>query len=90
MNDNECLNWCIVRYLHPANQRPARIRNIDEILSDELDFDKIKFPVKTKDIHKIERKNSTGISVFGYENKKKHPIYIYIYQKIVMKTNMWI
>ena len=27
-------------------------------------------------IHKIEKKNSIGISVFGYENKKKHPIYV--------------
>ena len=27
-------------------------------------------------MHKIENKNSTGISVFSYENKEKHPTYI--------------
>ena len=28
------------------------------------------FPVKVKDIHKIEKNNSINISVFGYENKE--------------------
>ena len=37
---------------------------------------KIKFPVKVRNIHKIEKKNSVGISVFSYENKEKHPIYV--------------
>ena len=37
---------------------------------------KTKFPVKIRDIHKIEKKNSISISVFGYENKEKHPIYV--------------
>ena len=39
-----------------------------------LDFKAIKFRVKTRDIHKIEKSNSIGISVFGYENKEKYPI----------------
>ena len=37
---------------------------------------KTNFPIKIRDIHKIEKKNSTGISVFGYENKEKYPIYV--------------
>ena len=41
-----------------------------------FDFKNIKFPVKIRDIHKIKKKNSIGISVFDYENKEKHPIYI--------------
>ena len=32
----------------------------------------MKFLVKIRDIHKIEKKNSIGISVFGYENKEKY------------------
>ena len=36
----------------------------------------MKFPVKIRDIHKIEKKNSIGITVFGYENKEKYPIYV--------------
>ena len=39
---------------------------------------KTKFPVKITDIHKIKKKhkNFIGISVFGYENKENHPIYV--------------
>ena len=29
-----------------------------------------------RDIHKIEKKNSISISIYGYENKEKHPIYV--------------
>ena len=36
----------------------------------------MKFPVYIRDIHKIERKNFISISVFGFENKEKHPIYV--------------
>ena len=36
----------------------------------KLDFKDIKFIVKVRDIHKTEKNDSIGISVFGYENKK--------------------
>ena len=36
-----------------------------------LDFKHIKLPLKVTDIHKIEKKSSISISVFGYENKEK-------------------
>ena len=36
----------------------------------------LKFPVKTRDIHKTGKKNFIGISVFGYENKENYPIYV--------------
>ena len=42
----------------------------------KLDFKDIKFPVKIRDIHKIKKENFIGISVFGYENEGKHPIYV--------------
>ena len=32
--------------------------------------------VKIRDFHEVEKKNSIGNSDFGYENKKKHPIYV--------------
>ena len=38
-------------------------------------------------MHKIVKKNLTGISVFGYENNEKHPIYV---PKNVAKRNMLI
>ena len=66
----------MVRYLHPADHNPKRIAKADKDFARRLDFREIKFPVKTREIYKIEKKNSIGISVFGYENKEKHPIYV--------------
>ena len=68
---NECLKWYLVRYLHPANHIPRRIRKVDKDFPRELDFKDVKFVVKIRDIHKIEKKNCFGISVFGYENNQK-------------------
>ena len=64
----------MVRYLHPEDYRPARIRKVDKMFKSELDFKDIKVPVKIRDINKIEKKNCIGISVFGYENKETYPI----------------
>ena len=80
----------MVRYLNPAYCNPARITKTDKDFAKRLDFKGIKFPVKLRDIHKIEKKkkkNSIGIDVFGYENKEKHPIYV---SKNVVKKNMLI
>ena len=85
-DDNECFKWCLVRYLNPADHHPARITKADKDFAKRLDFKDIKFPV-IRDIHKIEKKNSIDISVFGYENKEKHPIYV---SKKCAKKNMLI
>ena len=66
----------MVRYLNPTNHHPARITKADKDFSKRLEFKEINFPVKITDIHKLEKKNVMGISVFGYENKEKHPIYV--------------
>ena len=76
IDDNECFKWSIVRYLNPAIHHLARITKVDRDFAKKLDFKALKFPIKIRDIHKIEKKNSIGISVFGYENKEKHPICI--------------
>ena len=83
-DDNECFKWRLVRYLNPADHHPARIMKADKDFAKRHDFKDIKLPVKTRDIHKIEKKNSVGISVFGYENKVKSKS---MYQKNV-KINM--
>ena len=56
-NDNECFKWCLFRYLHPADHHPARIKKADKDFSKRLDFKEKKFPVITRDIQKIEKKN---------------------------------
>ena len=78
IDGNECCQWCLVKYLNPPDHHPARITKDDIDLSKRLDFKDIKFPVKTRDIHihKIEKNNFIRSSVFGYENKEKHPIYV--------------
>ena len=76
IDDNECFKWSLVGYLNPADRNPARITKADKDFAERLDVKGIKFPVKIRDIHKIEKKNSISISVFGYENKQKHSIYV--------------
>ena len=77
IDDNESFKWSIVKYLNPANHHPTRSTKADKGFAKKLDFKDIKFLVKIRDIHKIEKeKNSIGISVFSYNNKETHPIYV--------------
>ena len=57
--------------MNPANHQEA-----NKDFAKKLDFKDIKFPAKIRDIHKVEIKNSISISVFSYENKEKHPIFL--------------
>ena len=89
IDDNECFKWYLVRYLHPADHYPARIRNVDRLSGDELDFEDIKLPIKIRDIHKIDNKNPIGISIFGNENKcQKYICVKNTCQKSAVKENM--
>ena len=76
IDDNECFKWCLVRYLNPADSNPATVTTADRDFAKMLDFKDIKYPAQIIDIHKTLKKNSIDISVFGYENKEKHPIYV--------------
>ena len=72
-NDNKCFKWFLFRYSHPADHHhPARITKADEDFSKRLDFKDIKFPIKTRGIHKIEESNYISISVCRYENKNTY------------------
>ena len=73
-DDSECFKWCLVKYLNPADHNPRRITKTDKDFAKRLDFKDIKFLVKIREIHKLEKNNSIDISVFGYENKEKYPI----------------
>ena len=76
IDDMVCFKWRLVRYLNSADHHPARIPKDNKDFAKTLDFKDINFPVKIRDIHKNKSKNSIGISVFGYENKEKYPIYL--------------
>ena len=59
IDNNECFKWCLVRSLYPTNHNPARTTKVDKDFTKELDFNDIKFPVKTRDLHKIFLKNES-------------------------------
>ena len=78
IGNNESFKWCLVRYLQPEDHHPAKITKANKDFAKRLDFKDMKFPVKIRGIHKIEKKKkkSIGIIVFGFENKVKYPIYV--------------
>ena len=77
IDNNECFQWCFVRYVHSAHHNPARIIKADKKFAKGPNFEDMKFPFKVRDIHEVKKKkNSIGISIFGYENKVNYPIYV--------------
>ena len=64
----------MVIYVNNLDQNPRRITKPDKKFAKKLDFENKKFIVEIRDIPKIEKNNSIGISVFRYENKGKHSI----------------
>ena len=68
--------WCSVTYLNAANHHGTWITGANKDFVKRVDSKDIKFSVKIKDIHKIEINISIHITVFGFENKEKHPLYV--------------
>ena len=55
--DNKCFKYGLVRYLNPADHHSTRITKADRDFAKKLDFKEIKFPLKVRDVYKIEEKN---------------------------------
>ena len=55
IDNNECLKCFLVRYLHPPDHHSARIRKFDKDFARKCDFKDIKFHVKIRNIHKVEK-----------------------------------
>ena len=55
---------------------PERITQNDKKITNDIDYDRVKFPVREKDFGKIEKKDSICINVFRYKNRLTFPIYI--------------
>ena len=56
------------------NKMPSGFQNIKKKKKkkrDKVKYDKIKFPVKLKDIPKIENMNDIKFNVFGVDDKEK-------------------
>ena len=73
----ECFKWCFFKCLNPTDHHPGRVRKVDRLSVDELDFRDMKFPVKFRAISEILKKeDGFSISVIDNKNKKKYPIYV--------------
>ena len=46
---------------------PERIRQTDKELDNDLDYDRIEFPVREEDFSKIETKSNICINVFRHK-----------------------
>ena len=51
------------------------IRTFCRVFEREFHLKDTKFSVKIKNIYKIEKTSYVSISIFGYKNKEKYPIY---------------
>ena len=74
--DEKCLLWSHIRHLNPQKVHPERIKLTDKEFAKKLDYSGVSFPVKIKDINKIEHQNQINISVFSYQNNSIYPIIV--------------
>ena len=55
---------------------PERINKEDKKLANNLNYERIEFPISKNDYCKIENQNNIRINVFCYENRIIYPLYI--------------
>ena len=69
-NEHEkCFMWCHVRHINPQENDSQNIRKNDRGKAKTFNYKDIEFPVKIKDIGKIEKQNNINISLFGKQEK---------------------
>ena len=72
-----CFLWCHVRHINPTKEHPEKIKKVDRRLAaNNLNYNRIEFPMQEKVFSKVEVQNNIFINVFGYENKLVFPIYV--------------
>ena len=77
-NDQKGFLWCHDRHVNPVKIYPERTTREDKELVNDLNYDRVGFPVQEKNFNKFETKYSTCINVYCYENKLVFPIYVSI------------
>ena len=81
--------WCHVRHLNAVKIHPERITKEDKKLANDLNYDKIGFPVQEEDFSKIETKNNICNNMFCYESKLTFPIWILDQKFNRFVANIW-
>ena len=61
----------MVRYLYPRDHHAVRTAKADKDIAKRIYFKNTKFPVKIRDIQKIDKRNYIGISVFWLLKQSK-------------------
>ena len=72
---------------NPGDRNPARIAKADKDFAEKLEFKDIKFPVKVREIHKIEK--TIPVKLVFLVTKRRKNIQ-FMYQKYITKKNMLI
>ena len=85
IDDNKCFKLSIFRYLNTANHHRAKTIKADKDFTKKFGFKDIIFPVKIRDIHKIEKKNSSALAFLVMKIRKNIQS---MCQKNVAKKNM--
>ena len=75
-SENKCFFWCHIRHLNSLKIHPERLSKVDKKMSNDLDYEKIKFPVSKKEYCRIERQNNVCINVFCYEDNLSDHVYV--------------
>ena len=61
--DDKCFMWAILSALHPAKDNAKRVSNYTPF-ENELNFNKIDFPVPPQQISTFEKQNDVSINLF--------------------------
>jgi len=64
---------------------PERIKLSDKEFSKKLDYSGVSYPVKIKDVGKIEKQNCINVNIFGYVDGSLYPIRISKNMSIICK-----
>ena len=61
--DNKCFMWAVLSALHPAKDNAKRVSNYTPF-ENELNFNKIDFPVPPQQISRFEKQNDVSLNLF--------------------------
>ena len=75
-NNQKLFLWCHVRHINPVKVDSERITWEDKKLANDLDYNRVEFPVQGKNFSKIEEKNNICINVVCDEYRLTFSIYI--------------
>ena len=83
MHDHKCLLWTILSKLYPASDHKQRVTKYEKY-ENKINMKGIEYPVRIKDIPKVEKQNNLSINVFALNNQaNKHSLYpVYISNNI--------